>query len=222
MIKDLNNIYALGKKAQGLRARDIEAFRRYWDAMRKDGDIPRRSDIDPRGIEPLLAQAFVAERIAPGLARLRIAGNHLTDLMGMEVRGMPLSSFLLPAYRDKFSSLLVDVFDTPAMVDLGLSGEARAGQATLAGRMVLMPLRSDLGDTSRALGCLVTDGPLGRAPRRFAITGSTISPIRKANPVPPTLGFSEPQAPGFSRSQNLETRPPSPSERPYLRLVKSE
>ena len=36
-------------------------------------------------------------------------------------------------------------------------------------RMVLMPLRSDLGDISRVLGCFVAKGELGTQPRRFEI-----------------------------------------------------
>jgi len=224
MIKDFNNMNGWAPQARVLRPRDIAAFRRYWSAMRKDGDVPRRSDIDPRGIEPLLAEAFVAERIAPGLARLRIAGNHLTDLMGMEVRGMPLSSFLLPAHRDRLADLLVDLFDAPATLELELAAESRPGIAPLTGRMVLMPLRSDLGDISRALGCLVTDGPMGRTPCRFAITRSTVSVIDMPSHGPSAAGFTASTRPDAPQTQaperNAET--PSRSERSYLRLVKSD
>lgn len=219
MIKDLNNMNGWARQAGALRPRDIAAFRSYWSTMRKDGDVPRRSEIDPRGIEPLLAEAFVAERIAPGLARLRIAGNHLTDLMGMEVRGMPLSSFLVPAHRDRLADLLVDLFDAPATLELELTSEAGSGQTPLVGRMVLMPLRSDLGDISRALGCLVTDGPMGRAPCRFAITRSRVSVIDMPSHGLSAAGFTDMNLPGASQVARPEAHTPSPSERPYLRLV---
>ena len=55
--------------------------------------MPLRSEIDPRGLKGALEYCFVLERIAPGLARLRVAGSHLGDLMGMEVRGMPITAF---------------------------------------------------------------------------------------------------------------------------------
>ncbi|MGQ3486241.1 PAS domain-containing protein [Roseovarius pacificus] len=209
MITDLTGAPGLARHAQGLRARDIEAFRRYWSRMRKAGDVPRRTDIDPRGIAPVLSEAFVAERIAPGLARLRIAGNHLNDLMGMEVRGMPLSSFLRPGDRDRLAECLIDLFDRPATLDLDLVAERRMGSAPLTGRLVLMPLRSDLGDISRALGCLVTEGPCGHAPRRFAISRSRIAGI--------DMGASaDPERPAPAPSV---TRAPLMGERPYLRLV---
>lgn len=68
----------------------------YWEALRGTRMMPKRSEIDPRGIESALEYTFILERIAPGMARLRIAGSHLSDLMGMEVRGMPLTSFITP------------------------------------------------------------------------------------------------------------------------------
>jgi hypothetical protein len=41
----------------------------------------------------------------------------------------------------------------------------------------MLPLRSDLGDVSRALGCLVTHGPVGRSPRRFEIMNCRVSAL---------------------------------------------
>ncbi len=222
MIKDLENINSAGSQTLEIRARDIDAFRTYWSAMRKHGDVPRRSDIDPRGIEPLLAEAFVAERIAPGLARLRIAGNHLTDLMGMEVRGMPLSSFLLPAHRDQLADLLVNLFDAPATLDFELVCDPGAGGTPMTGRMVLMPLRSDLGDISRALGCLVTDGPMARAPCRFAITRSRVNDIDMHPHEISRAGFTNLHRPGVGQTTQPDRPIPAGSERPYLRLVKSD
>ncbi|MEB8386110.1 PAS domain-containing protein [Rhodobacteraceae bacterium KMM 6894] len=200
----------------------IGEFLRYWKGMRRHGDVPRRSDIDPRGIEPLLSNAFIVERIAPGLARLRIAGTHLSDLMGMEVRGMPLSAFFNTAHRDTLAHALVQVFDSPATVQMEIASKGRPGAPGLTGKLVILPLRSDLGDVSRALGCLVTTGNTGRGPRRFDIDAvhytninlSTDAALRCASDAPqpevPLRGFAE-QRPA----------PLTKSERPYLRLVKS-
>ncbi|MFD0858075.1 PAS domain-containing protein [Roseovarius aquimarinus] len=193
----------------------LAAFEAYWRKMRRGALVPRRSDIDPRGIEPLLSHAFITERIAPGLARLRIAGGHLTDLMGMEVRGMPISAFLEPGARDALAHHLVCLFDQPATVRLTLSSAARPGAPELHGTLLMMPLRSDLGDISRALGCLVTTGTIGRGPRRFEIAHAELSPLCGDDrpDAAPTLPAEEPAAPAPA--------PRRPSERPYLRLVKS-
>jgi len=163
--------------AETSREADLRAFRAHWEACRRGADVPMRADIDPRGIEPLISSAFIAERIAPGVVRLRVAGMKLNDLMGMEVRGMPLSTFIAPADRDSFARRLVDLFDGPAILRMALQSRRGLGRSPLSGTLMLLPLRSDLGDISRALGCLVTDGAIGRTPRRFAIEGAEASPL---------------------------------------------
>ncbi|MDR9393481.1 MAG: PAS domain-containing protein [Roseovarius sp.] len=178
----------------------------YWDAMRGQDDVPRREDIDPRRIEPLLAHAFIAERIAPGQSRLRIAGSHLRDLMGMEVRGMPVSCFVEPGSRAQLADRTVELFDAPALVRFSLRA------AGTSGTLLMLPLRSDLGDISRALGCLVTGASAAPPPRRFEISASRVLRVgRDRQPV--ADGLSEP-AEGFQHG----TR--HPSERPWLRVVK--
>jgi len=209
--KKPQNIVKLAQGCPPETFREVTRMTAYWSALRKQGQIPRRSEVDPRGIESALEYAFVAEKVAPGLARFRIAGTHLTDLMGMEVRGMPLSALIAPEHRATLSEFLVEVFDAPAMARTDLQSENGIGKPGLAAQLLLLPLRSDLGDVSRILGCLVSKGPIGRAPRRFEITRSTVTRIESpaAAPVPVPLERA-PTPPVVHRS-----------ERPYLRLVKS-
>ncbi|MDQ7072126.1 MAG: PAS domain-containing protein [Rhodobacterales bacterium] len=149
----------------------------YWEGLRAGRILPRRSEIDPRGIEGALEYAFILERIAPGIARMRIAGSHLTDLMGMEVRGMPASTFFTPTGRNSFSETLEAVFDSPAIATLDLTAERGIGKPAMEAKMLLLPLKSDLGDVSRVLGCLSTKGEIGRTPRRFDIQGTDMRPL---------------------------------------------
>lgn len=155
----------------------LRAFYAYWKEARRGHDVPNRADIDPRRIEPLLSDAFIAERIAPGVTRLRVAGMHLSNIMGMEVRGMPLSCIIAPPARDAFALHLVDLFDGPATLRMELRAKPGLGRPDLRATLVMLPLRSDLGDVSRALGCVVTRGPAGRTPRRFEIVTCRVSPI---------------------------------------------
>lgn len=149
----------------------------YWNALRGSRLLPLRSEIDPRGLKGALEFCFVLERIAPGLARLRVAGSHLGDLMGMEVRGMPISSFLTSNARQEFAQMLEELFETPATASIMLSAETGFGRPPLRARMILLPVRSDLGDTSRVLGGFVTDGDIGRVPRRFNVEMIKLNPI---------------------------------------------
>ena len=198
----------------------LAGFEKYWRDMRKGATVPRRSDIDPRGIEPLLSNAFITERIAPGLARLRIAGGHLTDLMGMEVRGMPISAFLEPGSRDALAHHLVCLFDQPATLRLTVTSAGRPGAPAMTGTLVMMPLRSDLGDISRALGCLVSSGAIGRGPRRFEIAHAVVTPLDGSampDAGPRLVSTAAPDVPAGA----APIGPGHSAERPHLRLVKS-
>jgi len=212
------DVVPLSDKLRAKWGQPLQQVEAYWHAMRGTRNVPARSEIDPRGIESALEYAFIAERIAPTHARIRIGGSHLCDLMGMEVRGMPLSAMLVPVSRERLARCLRDAFDAPARVELTLQAEKRLGRPGLAGRMLLLPLTDDFGDVSRVLGCLVSDGPIGRAPRRFEIVKADVTGMRQLPNVtlpqqaPPrqSAGFAEPQA-GFS-----------PTPVPYLRLIKTE
>ena len=204
----------------------------YWEALRGTRIMPKRSEIDPRGIEAALEHAFILERIAPGIARLRVAGSHLTDLMGMEVRGMPLTTFFLPDDRRPVSNMLEEVFQAPGVATLKLESGGAVGRPSLEARMLLMPLKSDLGDVSRALGWLGTKGDIGEAPRRFALQGQSVRSLLPGDaslpiddptlrpPLPPSpahaksSGFAAPETP--FEGKNKPQRPP------YLRLVKTD
>ncbi|MGA9251214.1 MAG: PAS domain-containing protein [Roseobacter sp.] len=202
----------------------------YWEALRGARIMPNRSEIDPRGIEQALEYSFIVERIAPGIARLRIAGSHLSDLMGMEVRGMPLTAFFAPASRRQVSDTLEEVFETPATCVMTLHSEKAVGAPPLDARLLLLPLKSDLGDVSRLLGAFVSVGDMGRSPRRFDVTNTILRPIHSddAGPLPsevkPTAKRAKPtvQIPGFSEpAHTFQTETPR-SDAPYLRLVKND
>ncbi|MEM8732377.1 MAG: PAS domain-containing protein [Pseudomonadota bacterium] len=149
--------------------RQVEA---YWTALREDGGIPMRSQIDPRGMSATLEYTFILERIAPGMARFRIAGQHLCALAGMEVRGMPLTAFFTPVARPEISATLECIFDGPSVAEIDLNGEvARTGAPSASARMLMMPLRSDFGRVDRILGALMSTerGARAQTPVRFEI-----------------------------------------------------
>ena len=76
----------------------------YWTALRRGDDVPSRSQIDPRGLENILSNTFILERIAPGIARFRLAGSLVNEMAGMEVRGMPVTAFFTTEARKQLSN----------------------------------------------------------------------------------------------------------------------
>ena len=141
----------------------------YWEALRGSCLVPKLSEIDPRAIGHALEYIFVLERIVIGMARFRIAGSHLCNIIGMEVCGMPLSSLITPSGRETLGSVLETVFQCPASCDLEMVAEVGHQKPAVEALMALTPLRSDLGDVSRLLGCFVAKGALDTQPRRFEI-----------------------------------------------------
>ena len=191
--------------------------------MRGSRLVPKRSEIDPRGIEHALEYTFVLERIAIGMARFRIAGSHLCNIMGMEVRGMPLSSFIKPSGRETLGSVLEDVFQRPSACELEMVAEVGRKKPAMEARMVLMPLRSDLGDVSRILGCFVAKGELGTQPRRFEIVTTKLrclsaGKIEQYVPQPCEIAA---QPSGFREKQTDFNHASVPTKAPHLRLIKT-
>lgn len=220
---DANRVVPLRGHCGDMRFPAISEVHAYWEALRDGRVAPCRSEVDPRGIERSLEHAFVLERIAPQVARFRLAGMHLGDLMGMDVRGMPFSALFTPAARVETGIILENLFSGPCTAELTITGEAGLGKPALVGKIVLLPLRSDLGDISRALGCLVAEGSVGRAPRRFDIRESLTRPVAAAAAEPrpaaaPLHGCAEPAAPFAGAAEHPAAGHPA-AGRPHLRLV---
>ena len=215
----------------------LHQVRAYWDGLRGTDLIPRRRLIEPYALRDALAHVFLIERIAPGLARFRLAGTHLTQVMGMEVRGMPLSAILAPASRDGARVLVEAVFAGPSIVELALESDRGLARPALQGRMILLPVGDEDTVCDRALGCLVTEGDIGRGPRRFAITRQRTETVLPRAPMPAPVSVPEASpAPAFAEAPRAFARPAPPAPpsgapaaaprpprgKPQLRIVRND
>lgn len=200
----------------------------YWHGLCQDNCIPFRSDLDPRAIESVLEFSFVLERLAPGVCRIRLAGRHLNDLMGQEVRGMPVTALFEPDSRKEISRLLEEVCNNACLVDAMLKADGGFGRGALTARLFMAPLLDDRGQVTRVFGCLQSNGTIGRQPRRFSMLQSQAKPsgARKTDRTAPNVArqneFSEPAKPFLHKSNNdagksdQQTNPAAPKG---LRLV---
>ena len=215
---------------------DSRDLLRYWNATRKDLDLPRRADIDPRGIAGMLSRTFILEQIAPGLARFRVAGTQLAELLGMDVRGMPLSAMVLPDARDELAHNLQKVFEMPGILRATLVSPGAFRRPELEAELLILPLRDERGDVTRAIGCLVSHGAVGKTPRRFSFrhmrvdpvsvvrtTQDPISSIKPSAQARATRTHSAPARPGQTGSvtalKGPRLAPLKPGQPTYLRLV---
>lgn len=177
------------RKARADPAR--HAVEQHWQAIRGADGVPARDDVDPAQMLDALDRLILVERIAPRQARIRIAGRRVNDLLGMDLRGMPLSCIIAPASRGWLGDCTEALFDGPSRIDLGLAGPRGTFRPRLAAELVLLPLRDRDGIVSRALGYADLPERMGSAPLRMEISGE-----RRSGVAIPARGLPAP-APGL-------------------------
>tara|TARA_R110002051_G_scaffold57104_3_gene105818 strand:- start:23006 stop:23626 length:621 start_codon:yes stop_codon:yes gene_type:complete len=175
----------------------LQELETYWQSLRNEGDIPNRADIDPAAIDKALPYTFVLQRVAPGVARIRVAGQKLHDILRMDPRGMPVSAFFCADDLSTLAVHLESAFCEPALIAVPVQGAAGLLRGTVKGAMLLLPMRDDQGDISRVLGALVTDGLLGARSRRLRLDDAQPMRMEPLRPTPP--GVPQMQRPDVSR-----------------------
>jgi len=211
-----DKVVALDAASRSTRFSALGTVESYWEGLRDGRLMPTRSDVDPRGIADALEYAFILEKIAPGLARIRLAGMHLNTLMAMEVRGMPVSALFLPEARREIQQVIGTVLDEPAVVRLSLASQRGFRRPALQARMILLPLRDATGRPARILGALQSSAETGETPRRFTIQDIETKPL-VSDPLTAPRGWATPKAAPGPADRTVETA--HAPRAPHLKLV---
>ncbi|MFK7755161.1 MAG: PAS domain-containing protein [Sedimentitalea sp.] len=224
----------MDKFGSGVNLSPLRQAEAYWSALRNGEDMPRRSQIDPRGLQNILEYTFILERVAPSIARFRLAGAHICAITGFEVRGMPITACFTPSGRNQFSAILKDMFDQPNIAEITLIGQPYGQKSTLEARMILLPMRNDQGDVNRALGVVVAQGPrmARNVPCRFDVQSATQRPVSRGPlqqikppevvPTPAKPVLAPPPPPESAKLETPYALASIPKSVPYLRLVKTD
>ena len=219
---DQNGLKGKGLDGLGANARRVLSdLEDYWRDLSRARRIPFRSEVNPSRIDIALPHAFILQRVAKGTGRVRVAGSRVESLLGMDPRGMPLTTFFTPPGRVAVQRWFSEVFDRPAIIELPLISNRGIGRPKLTGGMVLMPLAAEDGTVSMALGALVTEGEPGRAPRRFDVPDGQIRIEPVAAEARPKSGLT-PNAQNILRGLAPLAGPAAIDQapaKPYLRLV---
>lgn len=192
----------------------------YWSSLPKMRGIPARKDVDPSKMAGLLEDSFILERVAPGVARIRVAGRSVGKLLDMEPRGLPLTAAILPSSRMDMGRHIESAFMGPSIVEIPLMSPRAVGQPPLQGKILLLPLRDDFNRVSRLLGVLVMSGRRGLGGRRFDIDTSIaprIDPIVGLHAIAPNEAAPMPRVRPSLRAPETKKA----QDRPALRLVVS-
>lgn len=181
----------------------------YWNNLRDRAPVPARCDVRPAALGPALPHACVIERQIGGVPRFRVVGGLMNDLLGMDVRGMPVTSLFSVGLRARLSSAMDQVFEAPSVLTASVTSTGSYGAPGLSARLMFLPLMDQDNRISRALGGIALDGAIGVTPRRFdqlvTLEGDPLN-----NGVKTAAG---------PRVTVERTKKAALSERPYLRLV---
>lgn len=181
------------------------AVETHWREIGGSSAVPRRDDIDPSYMIDALDSILLIERIAPRQARIRIAGQRVSDLLGMDLRGMPLSCLISPPSRAWLGDSIEKLFDGPAIVELGLAGPRTALRTRLTAELVMLPLTDKSGAVTRALCYVALPEKPPVAPLRLDISGerqigvALAEPLAAAPPAP-TAAAEVPAERDFARA----------------------
>lgn len=177
------------QSSKSIRPQAITALEKYWRQLRGARVLPVRSEVDPTQIDTALPHAFIAERLAPGVTRMRACGQRLNEMIRADGRGMPLSTFFGLAARVDLMKEVELVFNGPALDEIPVSSDQDA--ETEIGRLLLLPLEGNSGVVDRLVGAIVLTSPARRLtiPRNGHIRRELLAPV--ARPIMPLDGTQE-------------------------------
>jgi hypothetical protein len=138
----------------------------YWDRVRNGRIAPKRFEIEPAKIAPLLPETFIAEATSLRTYRFRLAGTKICEQFGRELRGADLMGLWGPKDRDAFASLLRTVFVDAAVGQILFHAYTETHRQAKF-ELVLMPLTHTSETINRVLGAVSAIEPpfwLGSAP----------------------------------------------------------
>lgn len=147
----------------------LTSLEQYWRTLRHARHIPARNHLNPSKIDHALPHAFILQRVAPGTARFRVAGQRIFEMLKMDARGMPFSTLFHPEAHEKIADLIEIAFAEPAILGLPLVSQSTLTRPKMHGAMLLLPMQDDAGQTTRLLGAFVTPDAAQSRPRRFGI-----------------------------------------------------
>jgi hypothetical protein len=137
----------------------------YWEGVRNGRVAPRRFEIEPAKIAPLLPDTFIAECDGP-VFRFRLAGTKICEQFGRELRGGDLLSLWEIEDRNSVAALLRRVVSEAAIGHVLFHAYSEAARKAKF-ELVVMPLIHAGHTINRLLGAITALGPpfwLGSAP----------------------------------------------------------
>jgi len=140
----------------------------YWTNL-NSGDLPRRSDIDPRQLERVLPYLFILDRTGADNATIRLGSTQLETLTGAPMKGMQFSDLIDPSSRDMISRGFEKLWVKKTPQSFDITSSFTDQRDTISGKVILFPLRDVFGRVTKAIGALQVMGRIKYPPYTFDI-----------------------------------------------------
>lgn len=134
-----------------LQHKTSQALFAYWDKVRADRCTPRRFEIEPGKLAGILPSTFILERIDAETYRFRLAGTHVCELFGFELRGTNFLDGWSAADRISLTRHLAALVKQGAVEILHMEA-APVARGSTPFEVVLLPLRHSGEEIDRILG----------------------------------------------------------------------
>lgn len=125
----------------------------YWNDVRQDRLAPRRFEIEPAQIAPILPYTFILERRDAATYRFRLAGTAICDAFGQEFRETNFLDGWPPDDRISLERHLAVVSQQGGVGLLDVKG-ATEHQRSAAFEVILLPLVHSHDTIDRILGAI--------------------------------------------------------------------
>jgi len=140
----------------------------YWTNL-NSGEIPRRSDIDPRQLEQVLPYLFILDRNGVNNATVRLGSTHLETLAGAPTKGMPFSELIDPSSHDLITRGFENLWLNQTPQSFDIKSSFTDDRDTVAGKAILFQLREFFGRVTKAIGASRVMGRIKYPPYTFDI-----------------------------------------------------
>jgi hypothetical protein len=136
----------------------------YWNEVRGSRIAPRRFDIEPARLSPVLTQTFILERVSSEVYTYRLAGTRICEHFGTELRGTDF----LDGWPEQDAVTIARQLAGPCSAGAGLVLQAEAcTDNTLEGvrfEILILPLIHTGNAVTRYVGVMSPiEPPIGSA-----------------------------------------------------------
>ncbi|MHA1523814.1 MAG: PAS domain-containing protein [Alphaproteobacteria bacterium] len=137
-----------------MKNKTSQALYKYWNEVRGQRIAPKRLELDPVSIAPILRNVFILERRTPTDYHFRLAGTSLCAYLGGELRGRSFATLWRRHDHEALESLLYSVTEDACGGTAQFTGYAR-GERAVPMELLLLPLMRENGTLDRVVGTMV-------------------------------------------------------------------